>query len=272
MTDSFLGRSDAPFAENVWQRIDDIVTEAAKSQLSARRILYLEGPFGLGFKSFPGPDRVIRDDLDKGGTAVATSDVLPLIDIQTAFTLSARDVAAFEQTGIFPDSGAIAAAALAAARKEDEVLFNGVAEAGIRGLVNADGVQSFKLASWDKVGTAAENLINAANLLDAAGFHGPYAVALSPALYNTLFRLYPQGNLTELQHLQTFITDGIVKAPGLASGGILLASGRQFASILVGQDLATGFVGPKGKSFEFVVSESIALRLIQPRAIVVLQT
>jgi len=34
----------------------------------------------------------------------------------------------------------------------------------------------------------------------------------------------------------------------------------------------TSFVGPKGKSFEFVISESLVLRLVQPAAVVVLQT
>jgi len=115
-------------------------------------------------------------------------------------------------------------------------------------------------------------IIKAATQLDNAGFHGPYTLGLSSNLFNTLFRLYPQGNLTEYQHLQTFITDGIVKVPALKAGGVLLASGRQFASIVLGQDLLTSFVGPKGKSFEFVISETVALRLVQPAAVVVLKS
>ena len=59
MTD-FLHRDDAPFSDAVWGRIDTVVTEAAKSVLSARRIIYVEGPYGLGTKSVPAPDVVVE--------------------------------------------------------------------------------------------------------------------------------------------------------------------------------------------------------------------
>jgi len=52
---------------------------------------------------------------------------------------------------------------------------------------------------------------------------------------------------------------------------VLIASGRQFATIVLGQDLAPGFVGPAGRSYEFTVSESLALRLLVPEAVCVLK-
>jgi hypothetical protein len=55
------------------------------------------------------------------------------------------------------------------------------------------------------------------------------------------------------------------------SGGALLASGRQYASIVVGQDLVTGFVGPAENGYEFTVGETIALRLAVPQAVCVLK-
>jgi len=272
MAENYLGRDDAPFSEKVWSKIDEVVTGAARGQLSARRLLYVDGAFGLGFKSLPGPDRVVKDESEQGGAILVSSQLQPVPEIQTLFTLAARDIAAFEERDLPFDFGAIAQAAIAAAKKEDEILLNGVRELGIKGLTNAPDVQTMKLTAWDKVGTAADNIIKAAGMLDGAGFHGPYTLGLSPGQFNSLFRLYPQGNITEFQHLQTFITEGIVKVPALKSGGILLASGRQFASIVLGQDLMTSFVGPKGKSFEFVISESLVLRLVEPAAVVVLQT
>jgi len=269
---TFLGRDDAPFNQNIWQKIDDIVIHAAKSQLSVRRLLYVDGPFGLGLKAIPGPDRIVKDESEKGGTVVVASPVQPIPEIQTEFILAARDIAVFDEQGLPLDGGAIAKAAMAAARKEDDILLNGVPELGIKGLINSDGVQTMKLNPWDKVGSAVDTIIQSVSKLDNAGFHGPYTLGLSPNLYNVLFRLYPQGNITEFQHLQTFITDGIVKVPALKAGGVLLASGRQFASIVLGQDLVTSFVGPKGKNFEFVISETVALRLVQSEAVMVLQS
>jgi uncharacterized linocin/CFP29 family protein len=65
--------------------------------------------------------------------------------------------------------------------------------------------------------------------LDDAGFHGPYCLALAPALFNLLYRRYPQGDGTELDQVKTIVTDGVFKAPALKNGG---CSSRQEASML----------------------------------------
>jgi len=52
---------------------------------------------------------------------------------------------------------------------------------------------------------------------------------------------------------------------------VLLASGLQYASIAIGQDMVVGFVGPKDGELEFSISESLALRIRQPKSICVLE-
>ncbi len=96
-------------------------------------------------------------------------------------------------------------------------------------------------------------------------------MALAPSLYNLLLRRYPQGDGTELDHIRTIVTEGIVKAPILKKGGVLLASGRQFNSLCIGQDMAVGYNGPTGNSLEFYVIESLALVVRVPEAICVLK-
>ncbi|MBD3239092.1 MAG: bacteriocin, partial [Chitinivibrionales bacterium] len=124
---------------------------------------------------------------------------------------------------------------------------------------------------WREPGDAIEDIILAIDKMDRAGYHGPYRLGLSSSLYNRLFRRYPQGNTLELDHLRTLVTEGVVKMPDITSGGILLAYGRQFASVAIGQDLSTGFEGPSGRSYTFVVSESVALWLRDAGAVCVLQ-
>jgi uncharacterized linocin/CFP29 family protein len=268
MTD-FLHRDDAPFSGAVWDRIDMVVTEAAKSVLSARRIVHIEGPYGLGIKSVPGPDAVLEDE-EGAAAGLSSGGVIPLGLINKTFWLSARDIASFEQTGMPFSPAPAAQAAIACAQREDDLLFNGSKPLGASGLLNAKGVQSMELGEWNEVGSAAEDVIKAATMLDDAGLHGPYALALAPSRYNLLFRRYEQGNMLEIEHLRALVTDGIVKAPALSGGGVLIATGRQFATIVLGQDLMTGYIGPKQTGYELNVSESLALRLLQPKAVCVL--
>jgi uncharacterized linocin/CFP29 family protein len=96
-------------------------------------------------------------------------------------------------------------------------------------------------------------------------------MALAPSLYNLLLRRYPQGDGTELDHIRTIVSEGVFKAPVLKKGGVLLASGRQFCSLCIGQDMAVGYNGPAGDNLEFYIVESLALLISVPEAICVLK-
>ena len=262
MANTYLGRDDAPIGAETWKLIDDVAVQAAKSQLAGRRLLAIEGPYGFGLKAIPLGDYALED-------GISASISLPLSLIRTEFSLAKRDLASYERDHLVLDTAPVACAAMDAAAKEDRIVFSGLA--GIPGLLNAEGAGSLTLSKWDKVGTAADQIIDAVTKLDAAGLHGPYSLGLAPAQYNLLLRRYPQGDGTELEHISAIVGDGVVKIPALKKGGVLLASGSQYASIALGQDLAIGFNGPVGDLLEFQVYESLALIVRAPESILVLK-
>lgn len=267
MSGKFLGRSDAPFEDKVWKALDEAAIEAAKAVLTGRRILDIEGPYGIHTKTLPLEDYSVAE----GNVKVQASRVLPVPLIETTFTLSTRDLATFEKTGFALDFKEITDAAIAIAQAEDALVFEGNKALGIEGLLNAKGSLSLKLGKWDEPGAAANDIIKAVTLLDEAGFHGPYVLALAPSLYNLLLRVYPHGNLTEAQHIQGITGNKIVKASAIKEGGLLMASGKQFATLVIGQDLMVGFVGPTGSGFEFTISESVVPRIRMPSSICILK-
>jgi uncharacterized linocin/CFP29 family protein len=261
MANKYLARDDAPFGAEVWEALDAAALGAARGQLAGRRLLHVEGPYGLGLKVVPLQDA----EMEAGFVARA----LPLVLIRKGFSLGVRDLAAFEREKIALDLGPVAEAATAAARQEDALIFLGAT--GVPGLLSAEGVHELTLSPWEQAGAAAEDIVRAMTALDDAGFHGPYALGLAPALYNRLFRLYPHGNQSEMEHLKTMVADGVFKAPVLESGGVLLATGRQYAVIVLGQDMAVGFVGPAEGRLEFSISESLVPLIRQPGAICMLK-
>ena len=264
MANKYLACEDAPFGSDVWNAIDDAMVEAAKGQLVARRLLELEGPYGLGLKSVP-----LKDQTADSGLIAAST--LPLVLIYEEFNLGARDLANYEREGITLDRTPVAEAAIAAAQREEDLIFGGSDELGIPGLLTTDGVNTVGLSDWSEVGAAVDDLIEGMTALDKAGFHGPYTLALAPARYTRLFRRYERGNQTEMEHVRTLVTDGIYKAPSLDEGGVLLATGRQYASIVMGQDMTVGLVGPEGDRIAFTISETLVPRVRRPGAICVLE-
>jgi len=262
MEGNYLGRGDAPLGGETWDLLDATMIEAVKGILAGRRLLGVSGPHGLGLKAVP-----LADAAGKKG--FITSEILPVPLIQVSFCLGKRDLAAYERDRVAFDTCAVATAACAAATAEDTLVFQGTA--GIPGLLSARGSPVAKISPWESVGAAAEEVIAAVTTLDDGGFHGPYALGLAPSRYNLLLRRYPQGEGTELDHMRTIVTGGIYKAPTLTGGGVLLATGRQYAEIVLGQDMSVGFIGPAEENLEFSISESLVPVIHTPAAVCVLK-
>jgi uncharacterized linocin/CFP29 family protein len=215
-------------------------------------------------------DHTVRED-SGAGLKVMMSIPWPVAYTAVEFELPLREIASFQEMGLPMTLRPAANAAIALARTEDDLIFNGSRETGVDGLLTVKGSQSVEGFDWNTIGDAANTIIAAITKLDGAGLHGPYTLALAPGLYNLLLRRYPQGEMTELQHLSVMVTSGIVKSPAIASGGVLMAYGKEFASIVLGQDIMTGFIGPESTGFRFVISESVFLRIVFPEAICVLR-
>jgi len=262
MANKYLARDDAPLDSAVWGLLDETMKHVAKGQLVGRRILETKGPYGLGLKAVPLADQ-------EGESGLIASRLLPVYYIQEPFTLGTRDLASYERDGLALDTKPLADATLACVRLEEEIVFHGAE--GAPGLMTVEGAATMALASWEEVGTAANDVIQAVTMLDDAGYHGPYSLALAPKRYNLLYRLYPRGKQSELEHIESIVKEGVFKAPILVDGGVLLAANVGCASIVLGQDMYVGYVGPAGSQQEFTVSESLALRIRQPGAICVLE-
>jgi uncharacterized linocin/CFP29 family protein len=261
MEKTYLGREEAPVSADTWKLLDTTMIEAAKSQIAGRRLIGIEGPYGFGLKVIPLSDCEVTE-------GISASPFIPVHLVSSTFYLNKRDLAAGERERLMLDMDPVAMAAMACAEKEDAIIFNGIQD--VPGLLGAEGSPSIALTKWDKIGTAADQIIAAVTRLDDTGFHGPYCMGLAPAQYNLLLRRYPQGDGTELDHIRTILGGDVIKAPILKKGGVLLASGRQYCSLIIGQDMSIGYNGPSGDSLEFSISESLALLIRAPEAICVL--
>lgn len=262
MGQNFLSREEAPWDARVWEILDRTATETARSFLSGRRLVQVEGPYGLGVQNVTGGEVEVEP-------GVSTGKAVPTFFLYESVKIFKRDLAAYERDGIMPPLESVTKAALDVARKEDDIIFNG--RQGASGLLTAAESRRVGLSAWDQVGTAAGDITKAVNELDTAGLHGPYALALSPARYNLLFRLYAQGAMSELEHVRLMATSGVFKAPILSKGGVLIAANPGFNALILGQDLMLGFIGATPDAFELALSESFSLVIRMPGSICILE-
>ena len=152
MANRYLAREDTPFGEAIWEILDGAMKQAAESLLVGRRLLDVEGPFGLGLKSVPLADEEIESGL-------VASQVLPVVFIQKFFDLGTRDLASYEREGVVLDTCQVAETAREVARLEDELIFHGTTN--VPGLLAVPNSNEMNLLAWDEVGTAAKGIIEA---------------------------------------------------------------------------------------------------------------
>src|SRR5512137_1417510 len=105
MEKDYLGRVDAPISAETWKLLDTTMIEAAKSQLSGRRLIGIEGPFGFGLKVVPLSDCEIAE-------GITGSPVIPVNLVTSSFFLNKRDLAASEKDRMLLDTDPVACAAM----------------------------------------------------------------------------------------------------------------------------------------------------------------
>lgn len=258
----YLNREQAPVPGELWERIDKAAVAAAQALLTGRRFLDLEGPYGVGLTSVEiGADFYCREPArDEAGAVASRAISVPMIRKRCA--LSVRQVEAALTMGQPLGLTEIEDAAEAVARREEEFIYYGEEKFGLEGLLTARGGNEVQCGDWSAVEQALEDVLGAVGALEQGGFRGPYALAVSPALYNNLFRRYEGTDMLQLEHLKRLCELGVYKAP--IEGAVLVD--RHVGRLILAQDLMVGYSANDGIHYQLFVSESIVLVVQEPRA------
>jgi uncharacterized linocin/CFP29 family protein len=277
MMSDYTMRGDAPLSDSEWEALDGVVVKTAKTLLVGRRFVELTGPLGAGTLAVPvfgvcaGEGECACDEGEcECGCAEGECDcdavhttgptLLSLWSIQQDFLLSWRAVEANRKMGMGLELGPAAAAAAAVAHQEDGLLFDV--------LLTAEGRNTVALMDWDEPGGPLENVVAATQALVSAGFYGPYAVVLSPALYAKTQRVsHGMGRIVG-KLIADVAEGGVLRSPTLQPDeGLVLSLGAHNMDLVVGQDMTTAYLGNEGLDHRYRVMESLVLRIKRPGAI-----
>lgn len=247
----------APFSADILDKIEAAAVAAARDLLTGRRILEVEGPYGLGLTTIEvGNDELCRQPgPDEASAVVSRAISMPMI--YRRFALSKRRIAAVEDMHQPLNLKVVADAAQVVAQREEEFVYQGQREFHLPGVLTAEGRNTLQGGDWGNVDQVLEDVIAAVNILDGKGYRGPYGLALAPALYNNLFRRYAGSDLLQIEHLKRLCTRGIVKAA--IAGGVLVAP--DVGPLIIGQDMQASYLGPDAAHYNFTLSESLVLRI-----------
>lgn len=254
---SWRDRETAPFGQDLWDQIDAVVASAAAEVRAARLVLASIGPLGFDARVGVAEDVLVEEVEDGATVHLPRARALPILSRGVALGARAVDAIAKRREPLLFDR--IAEAARQVARMEDRLLFDGLASANLTGLAGHPGVLELGAGDWSDPARAADDLLGALARLDAAGRHGPYAAAISPARFYQLLRPHPNTGLTPLQQLAPAFQGGLHKAPGVADGALVVVRAESGPRVVVGQELTAAYDGREGIFHQLTLVESVGL-------------
>lgn len=267
----YLARESADLSDELWNRIDQTVVETACKQLTCRRFLKIQGPFGAGATTVAadgvGKEEVLEDGI--GRIVGRTQLELPLF--YEDFMLLGRDMDLSARTGMPIDLAPAIIAAKKASRREDDLILNGNAALGTTGLLTVKGSTKIKKNDWSKGENSFADVTAAVSQLAKTGYLGRYALVVSPDLFLEVQRLQPNTGLLEIDRIKKLIGDNVYMTSVMgANKAVLVCAEPEYLDIAVGLDLSVGYAELVDFNHHFRIMETVALRVKDPASIVVM--
>ena len=266
MTD-FLRKSLAPIADEAWTEIETQARQILTGHLSARRMVNVEGPRGWDFSAVNLGRVSAADSEPVDGVRWGVRAVQPLVEARAPFELSIWELDNRTRGARDVDLGPLIRAARQIARFEEQAVYNGFQEGGIRGIVAAS--PHTPIHGKADASALVEALEHALVAVEKAGIGGPFGLVADAAVYARLMAGAQQGYPIR-PRVEALFTAGIHWSPAV-EGAVVLSTREGHYELTLGQDLAVGYQYHDARTVQLYLTESFTFRVLEPAAAIAVQ-
>lgn len=263
MTDA-LKRFSAPVSSAAWAAIDEAAAAVLRARLSARGIVDFNGPIGWDADALGiGRTKLI----EKGGAGKVSwglRQAVPLTEAKMPFSLPLEELENIERGAKDVDLDAVEAAAKVMAAFEEDCLYNGLAKAGIMGIIS--GAESKAVSAASQPDALIDAVAGALAQMRDNDIDGPYVFAGGQKAFKILNRIVPAGG-TVRQIIEKMTGAVPAWSPALSSAALVSARGGDY-ELTVGQDISVGYARHDDKNVYLYLVETLAFRILEARAAV----
>jgi uncharacterized linocin/CFP29 family protein len=200
------------------------------------------------------------------GILARKREVKPLVELRVAFELTRQEIDDVERGSDDSDWQPAKDAAKKLAFAEDRAIFNGYAEADIRGIreCTSNPIQTLPEDVRDYPDAVAQAL----SQLRLVGVNGPYSVLLGAGEYTSLAETRDHG-YPVLEHVQRIVDGKLIWAPAIDGAFVVTTRGGDF-ELNVGQDISIGYLSHTESAVQLYLQESFVFRVLTSEASVAL--
>ena len=263
-----LKRQLAPITSEAWDQIDDEAKRVLALHLAGRKLVDFSGPHGweLGGVNTGRLQRIAKGPVPEVGHAIR--EVKPLVELRAPITLSIMELDYAARGANDLDLDAVIETAENIAHSEDGAIWHGFPDGKIEGIIPSSPHKPIDVGSaqgWPRA------IVEAKEVLRIAGVNGPYALAAGIEAYDELVAADDEGYPLRKRIEKNIIDGGIIWAPALRGGAVLLSTRGGDYELTVGQDLSIGFAGASRDEVELYITESFTFRVLEDKAAIYLR-
>lgn len=255
-----LKRELAPISQNAWNEIDKRAQEVLKNYLSARRFVNVNGPLGLDYTAVTeGRIDVHSDELLNYGVY----SVRPLIEPRVSFKLGRWELDNIERGAKDINFDALDEAVKRIAQFEEKVVFEGIEDACIKGLVDTSPNKLGNLG--DTESEILTNVTKGVMILERAVAEKPYVFVVSEDIWCKLNALGKEVALVE--RIKNVIGGDIIVSRSI-DGALLLPFDNENIELTIGEDFSIGYQEHGENYVKLFVTETLTFRILDEDIIV----
>ena len=233
-----LHRQLAPISEAAWGEIDQEARRTFIRWIAGRRVVDVVGPDG--------------EELAAVRTGHQVRVDTPFEGVQAHQRHSREAVDAVDRGAQDSDWQPVKDAVAQIARAEDGIVFDGLASAGIEGLVPSSSNPAVSLPQPKDLPDAVAAALKELRL---AGVEGPYALLLSAELWTAVAETTDDGYPIR-KHIDRLLDGEVLWAPAI-QGAVLLSTRGGDYELHLGQDLSIGYLSHDAESIELYLQETL---------------
>ncbi|MFJ2862014.1 family 1 encapsulin nanocompartment shell protein [Kitasatospora sp. NPDC087314] len=261
-----LHRDLAPVSAAAWVEIEEEARQTFKLHIAGRRVVDFRGPEDTPLAAV-GTGHLTGIEPPADGVQARARAAQPVVELRVPFTVHRDAVDDVERGSRDSDWQPVKDAARTIALAEDRAVFEGYRAAAIEGIRAGSTNPPIQLP--EDVREYPEAVSRALTALRLAGVGGPYSLLLGAdaftAVNETSDHGYPVHN-----HLARLLDGEIIWAPAIEGAFLLSARGGDFELVL-GQDLAIGYLSHDVTTVQLYLQESLTFRVYTGEAAVVLR-
>jgi uncharacterized linocin/CFP29 family protein len=259
-----LKRRLAPILPEAWKLIDAEAKRVLELSLAARKVVDFSGPHGWK-KAAVNTGRLAilasgSDDVNLG-----VREVQRLVEVRIPMVLKIMELDTVARGAEDPDLDPVVAVAKRIARVEDDAVFNGLATAGIEGIIPSSPHPVLPFTG--DVLMLPRAALDAKEILRKAGIGGPYVLVLGAALYEQVFAATEEGRPLAKRLEQVVVDRPILRSEAIVGAVFMSARGGDY-ELTVGQDLSIGYAYHSKHEVELYLTESFTFRVLEAAAAV----